>query len=91
MGTKAEIKLGLYDVTAGDWLRSAIFRANQVTTSYSWLRVATDVAPAPDHNLLFLAQFSSRGVPLTTDWFIDEAVVMPAGVPPPSVVTADTR
>jgi hypothetical protein len=75
--------LGLFDSTDWTWLGSNTYQANQVAAEYVWVRSASAVAPKSHHRIVFIAQFSSHVAPLSTDWFVDGAVMAPAGSPPP--------
>jgi hypothetical protein len=79
-GTTPEMTLGLWDV-AGTWVGSTEYQANQASTSYRWLKVAADVTPNSGHAVVFIASFNNR---LGTDWYVDEAVMLPAGHPVPT-------
>lgn len=81
-GSAAEMQLGLWDddggggsgayVTGG----STTYRANQWSTSYTWLKVnpTTPVTPVAGHRMRFRAV---TALTLGTDWFIDEAALVP--------------
>jgi hypothetical protein len=43
---------------------------------YRWLKVAARVTPLSGHYVVFIASFKDR---LGTDWYVDEAVMLPAG------------
>ena len=73
-GNVAEMLCGLHDATSGDNSQSTTLKANQVTTSYAWYRVATNVTMPLAHASQFIANTQAT---LGTDWFIDEAVLVP--------------
>jgi len=77
-GSAAEMTLGLWDATAGAFVAagSGTFAANQAATGYGWLRVtnAAGVLPTAGHQVRWRAV---TALALGTDWFIDEAVVLP--------------
>jgi hypothetical protein len=79
-GATPEMTLGLWDDTSGSWAGSTSYRANQARTDYTWLKVAADVTPLPGHYVQFIASFKDR---LGTDWYVDEAIMLPAGAFPP--------
>jgi hypothetical protein len=76
----SEITLTLTDVTASKYMAAATFSADQANTTYSWLRIATNVIPTSGHSMRFQANVSAT---LTTDWYIDAAVMVPSGSPVP--------
>lgn len=78
-GTSPEIKLGVWDDLAGDWAGSSTLTASQASTSYSWVRVAARITPVAGHTVQFLASFiaPSGTSTLGTDWYIDEAIMVP--------------
>jgi hypothetical protein len=82
-GDKGEMTLGMWDYTAWRWVGSTTFRANQVSNVYTWVKVANGSTPAEGHRLVFIAEFANHSAPLTTDWYIDQAVVVPVGAPAP--------
>lgn len=80
-GSAAEMTFGLWDddanAGAGGFVvgGSATFRANQISTSYIWIRSnASPVTPPPGHRVRFRAVTAAT---LGTDWFFDEAVMVP--------------
>lgn len=73
-GSSAEMNLGLWDSTSSAFVGFTAFKANQSGTSYGWLRAATAVTPTAGHNMQFAAGTAAT---LGTDWFIDEAVLVP--------------
>jgi hypothetical protein len=84
MADKPEMTLGLWDYTAWQWVSSTTFKANQLTTSYTWVKVAKDATPPSGHRLVFIAEFANHNAALSTDWYIDEAVLFPSGAPAPA-------
>jgi hypothetical protein len=74
-GDKPEMTLGLWDYTAWRWVGSTAYQANQV---------ATGVTPDPGHRVVYIAEFATHVSPLSTDWYIDEAVIVPSGAPAPT-------
>lgn len=81
---KPEMMLGLYDYTAFTWIGASNYQANQIGTNFAWVRAAAGVTPRAGHRVVFLAEFNSHRAALGTDWYIDEAVVVPAGAAPPA-------
>jgi hypothetical protein len=79
--TKREIILTVTDTTAGSYLASNTLAAYQASTSYAWLPVASNVVPTSGHLMRFQVNIANR---LSTDWFVDEAIMVPAGSPPPA-------
>lgn len=80
-GATPEMTLGLWDDTSGAWVGSTEYRANQAGMDYRWLKVAARVTPLSGHYVVFIASFKDR---LGTDWYVDEAVMLPAGSAFPS-------
>jgi hypothetical protein len=77
----AEMLLTVVDVDAGKYMSSASFSPSQVGTGYRWMLVASNVTPASGHSLRFQTNIAAQ---LTTDWYIDAAVMVPTGSPVPS-------
>jgi hypothetical protein len=73
-GAVAEMQLGLWDATSAGFVGSTTFKANQASTSYVWLLAAAGAVPVSGHNVRFAA---TKAATLGTDWFIDEAVLVP--------------
>lgn len=74
--------LTVVDLNAGDYWSSASFSPSQVGTTYRWMLVASNVMPVSNHALRFQVNVAAQ---LSTDWYIDEAAMVPAGTPlPPS-------
>ena len=80
-GTDDEIVLGLWDDQARNWIASTTYKPDQVGTSYSWIKVASAIHPAAGHSVHFLAAITLR---VGTDWYVDEAVLVPTGSSPPA-------
>lgn len=76
VGSAAEMTLGLWDATSSAFVPSGstTFNRTAMTTTYSWERAATAVTPTATHNMQFRAV---TALTLGTDWFIDEAVLLP--------------
>jgi hypothetical protein len=70
-----EMTLGVWDDQAQAWLVSPGYSAKQIGTTYVWIRVATGISTIPRHTIHFLASFIYR---LGTDWYVDEAVMVPS-------------
>jgi len=85
-GAEAEMTLGLWDGTANTWVTFGRFAPTQVGTHYSWVRAAAAITPIPDHAVQYLATFNAQTGPatLTTDWYVDQAVMVPTGSSPPA-------
>jgi len=83
-GTQPEMILGLWDYTAWRWVGSTTFAANSTGSGYAWVKAATGVTPVAGHRVVFIAEFANHSAPLSTDWYIDEAVIVPNGASPPS-------
>ena len=71
-GATPEMKLGLWDDQGQVWVGSHNYAPNEISTDYSWVKVAAEVTPVAGHTVQFLASFTAR---LGTDWYIDEAVL----------------
>ncbi|MFI5283091.1 MAG: hypothetical protein ACHQ0J_08175 [Candidatus Dormibacterales bacterium] len=84
--TTPELQLGLWDGTAQLWAISEMVAPSQVGARYSWVKVGAGIMPKPDHAVQFLAVFAAgQGTAtLSTDWYFDEAVLVPIGSPPPA-------
>lgn len=80
-GSNAEMTLGLWDDQGVGWVGMTTYRANQIGTNYSWLRVASDVTPTSGHTVQFISSIKSGP---GTDWYIDEAVMLTAGSEAPT-------
>jgi hypothetical protein len=85
-GARPEMTLGVWDGTARGWVGSKTFAPNQVGSAYSWVKVSTGLHPMPEHFVQFQASFTAQIGPatLSTDWFVDEAAMVPIGSPPPA-------
>lgn len=73
-GSAAEMKLGLWDSTSSAIVASTTYKANQASTSYVWLLACAGVTPTAGHNMQF---FAAPTATPGTDWFIDEAALVP--------------
>ncbi len=84
--TTPELELGFWDGTAQAWAVSQTFAPSQVGANYSWVKAVSGVMPTPEHAYQFLATFTAKQGPatLSTDWYVDEAVLVPIGTPPPA-------
>jgi hypothetical protein len=80
-GTRPEMTLGLWDDRKSGWVGSTKYRPDQIGTSYKWVKVATSVAPRAGDSFHFMASFSED---LSTDWHIDEAMMVRSGAPAPT-------
>jgi hypothetical protein len=87
-GARPEMTLGLFDATTWQWLGYSSYSANLVGNAYTWVRAASGTAPNPAHRLMFIAEFNTHGSALSTNWFVDEAVIVPAGDPAPADISA---
>ena len=80
-GATPEMTLGLWDEGgSGAWNGSTTYSPNMVGTDYVWIKAASAVVAAQGHAVQFQATVESQ---LSTDWFIDEAVLTPFGQPHP--------
>jgi hypothetical protein len=75
-GAAPEMTLGLWDDTSGKWVGSTVYAANQAGTDYRWLKVTAGVTPVPGHYVVFIASIKDS---VGTDWYVDQAVMVPAG------------
>jgi hypothetical protein len=77
-GSASEMTLGWWDATSAAFVAGAstTFKANQASTSYVWLKAngSGAVAPPAGHNVQWRAVTAAT---LGTNWFIDEAVLLP--------------
>jgi hypothetical protein len=78
----AEMQLGLWNSTDSVFVSSTTYAPTGVTTAYAWYRVANGVTPTATKSMRFRAVTTGT---LATDWFIDEAVMVP------KTLTADNR
>lgn len=80
--TVGEMTLGLWNATTSAFVAgsSTTVAPSAVSTSYVWLRVNTSgmIQPTAGNNMQFRAV---TGATLVTDWFIDEAVLVPRRSP----------
>jgi len=79
VGTVPQIILTLTDLSANVYAGSTTFKPSQASTTYGWLLVASNVTPTSGHRVRFQINTSAE---LSTDWFIDQAVMVPAGSQP---------
>lgn len=70
----AQMQIGLWDVTSAGFVASTTLAPNQASTSYVWIRVVANTFPTASHNMQFRAVTTAT---LGTDWFIDEAALVP--------------
>lgn len=73
-GSSNEMKIGLYNSTDSTYVASTTLKPNQVTTGYAWYTVAAGVTPTAAKSMRFRAETVAT---IGTDWFIDEAVLLP--------------
>jgi hypothetical protein len=78
-GTKDEMTLGLVDADVGQDVASVTLRPNQAGKGYKWVLVGSNVMVPSGHLVKFQTNVVSR---LSTDWFIDQALMVAAGSPP---------
>jgi hypothetical protein len=71
-GAAPEMILGLWDDKDRSWVASTTY----ASTRYQWIKVAKGVSPKDGHTYHFLAAATLR---VGTDWFIDEALMVPSG------------
>jgi hypothetical protein len=82
-GKTPEMVLAVVDLDAGRYVASTTLRPNQVRTSYTWVLVASSITPTSGHHVRFQTNVASR---LSTDWYLDQVLMVPAGTPaPPSI------
>ena len=86
-GTIPEMTLGLFDLSAQTWVGGKTYRASTLRNSYEWVKAVTGMVQRPGDRLVFIAESDPGGAHLSTDWFIDEGVILPAGSPPPTDIT----
>jgi hypothetical protein len=77
--------LGVIDVTTQSYVAATTFKPDQIRSSYGWVRAITGMVQRPGDRLMFVA-VNPNAAPLSTDWFVDEALMLPAGAPAPSDV-----
>jgi hypothetical protein len=75
-GEAPEMILGLWDDQSRSWVASTTYASGQASTRYQWLKVASGISPNPGHTYHFLAAATLR---VGTDWYIDEALMVPSG------------
>lgn len=90
-GDSPELELGVIDVTTQSYVGATAYRPDQVRSSYSWVRAVTGMVPQPGDRLTFVAVNSSNAAVLSTDWYVDEAQMVPAGASAPSDVRPLTQ
>lgn len=75
----AQMQLGLWDVTAGAFVAAGqtTYKPNQSAVTYAWLQAGIAFTPTAGHSMRFRAVTTAT---LGTDWFIDEAVLVPASL-----------
>jgi hypothetical protein len=85
-GARPDLTLGVWDGTASTWVVSRAYASNQLGSVYSWVKVAAGIFPVDQHYVQFQASFIGLSGPatLSTDWFLDEAAIVPIGSPPPA-------
>ena len=71
-----EMVLTLVDMDAGSYVASATVRPDEARTTYSWVRVAPNLDLSKTHQMRFQTNIAAK---LSTDWFVDEAALVPAG------------
>lgn len=74
--TAPEVTLGLWDDTAATLAGGEAFRPGQIANTYAWVKVAANTVPTEGHFFQYQARVISSS---TSDWYIDEALVAPAG------------
>lgn len=86
-GAANEMNVGLALGDLSNWITGfpATYKPNLLTTSYAWYRAGTVALPTGQSpaTVRFLAQ--AVNVAASTDWFVDEAVLVP------KILTADNR
>jgi hypothetical protein len=83
-GGSPEMTLGVFDLTTQSWIGGTTYRESTLRSSYGWVKAATGMVQRSGDRLVFGAEFDTRAGQLRTDWFIDEAVILPAGAPAPT-------
>jgi hypothetical protein len=68
------------DMDANRYIGSATFKPSQFKTTYTWVLIASDVTPTPGNLTRFQTNIPAK---LSTDWYVDAALMIPAGSPPP--------
>ena len=81
--------LGVIDITTQSYNGAATFRPDQVGSSYGWIRAVSGMVERPGDQVTFVA-VNPNTARLTTDWFVDEALMLPAGAPAPSDIAPIT-
>jgi hypothetical protein len=75
-----EMLLTVVDLQSNRYMGAASFSPSQVGTTYRWMLVASNVTPASNHTIRFQTNIATQ---LSTDWYIDQAALVPAGTPMP--------
>jgi hypothetical protein len=78
-GTVPQLICTLTDVSANVYMASETFKPSQVSSTYKWILVASNVTPTSGHLMRFQINTAAE---LSTDWYIDEAIMVAAGSPP---------
>jgi hypothetical protein len=76
VGKKPEMLLTVVDLAAGRYIGAASLSPNQVGTASRWILVASNITPITNHPMRFQTNIAAQ---LSTDWYIDEAAMVPAG------------
>jgi hypothetical protein len=80
VGGQAEMILTLTDVTASRYVVARTFKPSEASVTYRWLLVASSVKPPGADMVRFQTNIAAK---LSTDWYVDQAAMVPAGFPPP--------
>jgi hypothetical protein len=87
-GSQKEMTLGLWDTSIAAYVPGGFstFSANQIPSGYTsnatnWVKanITTPIVPTPGHRMQFRAVTT---LTLGTDWFVDEAVLVPVDMLP---------
>jgi hypothetical protein len=70
-----QMQLGLWNSTDSTFVNSTTYAPNQFTTSYAWYKICSAVTPTATKSMRYRAVVAAN--PTNTDWFIDEAVLVP--------------
>lgn len=76
----SQVVLGLVDVDASRYLAASTVPPIQFTDRYIWVLVASGVRPVGEDRIRFQTNITAK---LSTDWYIDEAAMVPVGTPMP--------
>jgi hypothetical protein len=71
-GATPEMTLGLWDDQGPAWVGFTRYAPREISTTYTWVKVAAGITPTAGHSVQFLASFTGR---LGTDWFVDDAAL----------------